>query len=94
MNFLTTLTFVCFSTLLFSQELNQFGHIIDKTDKHEYTIKSEGAASKVSRGGLSFEGNTLIELSDGFVTLKNTCGNTPTTLNFYTDSGIKKKQLC
>lgn len=93
MKFLTLLTFVCFSTFIFSQELNQFGHIIDKTDEPEYTIKGEAAASKVSRGGLSFEGNTLIELSDGFVTLENTCGNTPTTLNFYTDSGIKKASL-
>lgn len=92
MKLATLLILVCFSTWLFSQELNQFGHIIDKSDQSQQTIQGKHVASKVSHD-LSFQGNTLIELSNGFVTLETTCGNTPTILDFYTNTGIKRASL-
>jgi len=90
MKFTQLLIYVLLSTTLFGQTLNQFGHIVDDTKASKHKVIDNDGTLKVAHKDLMLNGNSLFELSEGYATIENTCGDTPSKLTFYDDNGLER----
>jgi len=90
MKFICLLICILLSTNLLGQTLNQFGHIVESTKASKHKVIDNDGVMKVAHNDLLLPGNSLFELNNGFATLENTCGNTPSKLSFYDNNGVER----
>ena len=76
-----------------AQQMNQYGHITLNDVGPDFELLEDHGHIHVSYNDAIFEGSTVIELSSGFATLTNTCGNTPPTISIYTADNTLREAI-
>jgi hypothetical protein len=73
-----------FSTQLFSQQLNEFGHFTT-VDDNPVSYKQNG--NEIKTGNLTLKGNSVFKTADGFITLTGNYENAASGMRIYSAKG-------
>jgi hypothetical protein len=82
--------FIISCNILFSQELNKYGHIISKIKAEEnYEINTKNDRGYINADGFELEGNSFYRLKNGYLTILTISDNMPSSIFIYDNSGKK-----